>query len=131
MMLGLLCLLIIVYLVMAVGAKRQARVIIAERLRDLSMDVTEWRENYKTLRKNTDSDSLAKARMLARIIQYDPEILKNDARLKELASVLNETAVPNRLIAVPFGNHMLEMAEGGMLCNAYLETTLRWFEEYR
>ena len=49
----------------------------------------------------------------------------------ELASVLNEAAVPNRLIAVPFGNHMLEMAEGGMLCNAYLETTLRWFEEYR
>ncbi len=89
MMLGLLSLLTIVSLVMAVGAKRQARTIIAERLRDLSMDVTEWRENYKKLRENTDSDSLAKARMLARIIQYDPEILKNDARLKELASVLN------------------------------------------
>ena len=93
MMLSLLCLLIIVYLVTAVGAKRQARVIIAERLRDLSMDVTEWRENYKTLRKNTDSGSLAKTRMLARIIQYDPEILKNDARLKELASVLNVDSI--------------------------------------
>jgi len=89
MMLGLLSLLIIVYLVMAVGAKRQARVIIVERLRDLSMDVTEWRDNYKKLRENTDSDSLAKARMLARIVQYDPAILKNDARLKEVASVLN------------------------------------------
>ena len=89
MMLGLLSLLIIVYLVMAVGAKRQARVIIVERLRDLSLDVTEWRDNYKKLRENTDSDSLAKARMLARIVQYDPAILKNDARLKEVASVLN------------------------------------------
>ena len=89
MTLGLLFLLIIVYLVMAVGAKRQARVTIAERLRDLSIDVTEWRDNYKKLRENTDSDSLAKARMLARIVQYDPAILKNDARLKEVASVLN------------------------------------------
>lgn len=93
MMLSLLSLLIIVYLVMAAGAKRQARTIIAGRLRDLSLDVSEWRETYKMLRKNTDSDSLAKARMLARIIQYDPEILKNDARLKELASALNVDSI--------------------------------------
>ncbi|MBP5586031.1 MAG: SpoIIE family protein phosphatase [Lentisphaeria bacterium] len=89
MTLGLLSLLIVVFLVMTVGAKRLARVTITERLRDLSMDVTEWRSNYKKIRENTDSSSLAKARMLARIIQYDPEILKNDARLKELADVLN------------------------------------------
>ena len=78
---------------MAVAAKRQARVIIADRLRDLSMDVTEWRDNYKKLRDNTDSGSLAKTRMLARIIQYDPAILKNDARLKELAAVLNVDSI--------------------------------------
>ena len=89
MALGLLSLLVIVNMTMSVGAKRQARTIIAERLRDLSMDVTEWRENYKKIRENTDSGSIAKARMLARIIQYEPDILKNDARLKELASVLN------------------------------------------
>ena len=93
MSLGLLSLLIIVYLVMAVGAKRQARVIISERLRDLSMDVNEWRDNYKKMRANTDSSSLAKTRMLARIIQYDPAILKNDARLKEIASVLNVDSI--------------------------------------
>ena len=89
MTLGLLSLLIVVFLVMTVGAKRLAGETITERLRDLSMDVTEWRSNYKKLRENTDSSSLAKTRMLARIIQYDPGILKNDARLKELASVLN------------------------------------------
>lgn len=49
----------------------------------------------------------------------------------ELAELLSRQRVPCRLIAVPFGNHMLEMAEGGMLCNAYLETTMRWFDIYR
>ncbi len=93
MSLGLLSLLIVVFFVMTVGAKRLARETIMERLRDLSMDVTEWRENYKMLRKNTDSGSLAKTRMLARTIQYDPEILKNDARLKELAEALNVDSI--------------------------------------
>ncbi len=93
MMLGLLSLLIIVYLVMAVAAKRQAHMIIADRLRDLTMDVTEWRDNYKLLRENMDSSSLAKTRMLARIIQYDPGILKNDGHLKELAAVLNVDSI--------------------------------------
>ena len=45
MLLGLLSLLVIVNFVMAIGAKRQARTIISERLRDLSMDVTEWRNS--------------------------------------------------------------------------------------
>ena len=93
MMLGLLSLLVIVNLVMAIGAKRQARTIIGARLRDLSMDVTEWRESFKKLRENTDSGSLAKARMLARIIQYDPAILKNDAHLKEIAATLNVDSI--------------------------------------
>ena len=89
MALGLLSLMVVVGLVMTVGAKRQARTIIAERLRDLSMDVTEWRNSYRRTRETTDAAALAKTRMLARVIQYDPEILKNDTRLKELASVLN------------------------------------------
>ena len=85
MTLGLLSLLIIVFLVMAVGAKRQARTIISERLRDLSLDVTEWRNNYQKIRETTDSGALAKTRMLARMIQYDPDILKSNTRIKELA----------------------------------------------
>ena len=93
MTLGLLSLLIIVNLVMTIGAKRQARTIIGERLRDLSLDVTEWRESFQTLRKNNDSGSLAKTRMLARIIQYDPGILKNDAHLKEIAAALNVDSI--------------------------------------
>ena len=93
MTLGLLFLMAVVYLVTAIGAKRQARVIIADRLQDLRKEVTEWRDNYKRLRENTDSGSLAKTRMLARIIQYDPAILKNDAHLKELAAVLNVDSI--------------------------------------
>lgn len=93
MTLGLLFLMAVVYLVTAIGAKRQARVIIADRLQDLSKEVTEWRDNYKRLRENKDSGSLAKTRMLARIIQYDPGILKNDAHLKELAAVLNVDSI--------------------------------------
>lgn len=93
MTLGLLSLLLIVNLVMAIGAKRQARVIIGERLRDLSLDVTEWRENFRKLRENTDSGSLAKTRMLARLIQYDPALLKNEKHLKELATALSVDSI--------------------------------------
>ena len=93
MTLGLLSLLLIVCLVMAFAAKHQARVIIGERLLDLSREVTEWRDNYKQLRENMDSGSLAKTRMLARIIQYDPAILKNETRLKELAAALNVDSI--------------------------------------
>ena len=89
MALGLLFLMVVVGVVMTVGAKRQARTIITERLRDLSLDVTEWRESSKRFREGTNAAALAKVRMLARVIQYDPELLKNDARLKELASALN------------------------------------------
>ena len=49
----------------------------------------------------------------------------------ELAETLSRQRVPNRLMAVPFGNHMLEMAEGGMLCNAWLQSTLDFFSRYR
>ena len=93
MTLGLLFLLIIVFLVTAVGAKRQARTIISANLKDLSKEVTERRYGYKLLRQNMDSSSITKARMLARIIQYDPDILKNDARLKELAVALNVDSI--------------------------------------
>ena len=93
MTLGLLSLLIIVYLVTAIGAKRQARVVISACLKDLRKEVTEKLDTYKQFRDNTDSGSLAKTRMLARIIQYDPDILKNDVHLKELASALNVDSI--------------------------------------
>ena len=49
----------------------------------------------------------------------------------ELAETLSRQRVPCRMIAVPFGNHMLEMADGGMLCNAWLQSTLDFFSRYR
>ena len=87
MTLGLLSLLIIVYMVTAIGAKRQARTVISACLKDLRKEVTEKLDTYKQFRDNTDSGSLAKTRMLARIIQYAPDILKNDAHRKELEKV--------------------------------------------
>ena len=89
MTLGFLCMLFFVFVVTTIAAKRQARNIISSRLRDLSLDVTEWRESFRKFRSTTDSGALAKVRMLARMIQYDPAILKNDSRLKELAAALN------------------------------------------
>lgn len=35
------------------------------------------------------------------------------------------------LVAVPFGNHMYEMVDGGFGSSAYIEGSLRWFEEHR
>ena len=81
MTLGFLFMLAFVFLVTTVAAKRQARTIISDRLRDLSLDVTEWRESYRKLRATTDSGALAKVRMLARMIEYDPDILKDNSRL--------------------------------------------------
>ena len=93
MTVGLLSLLLIVNMVMLVGAKRQARTIISDRLRDLSVDVTEWRESYRQLRATTDSGALAKVRMLARMIEYDPDILKSNSRIKELAEALQVDSI--------------------------------------
>jgi len=93
MTLGLMSLLVFVGLVMSIGAKRQARTIIGERLRDLNVDVTEWRDGYRRLRDVTGAGALAKTRMLARMIQYDPEILKSSVRLKELAAALDVDSI--------------------------------------
>ena len=93
MTLGFLCMLSFVFVVTTFAAKRQARNVISARLRDLSLDVTEWRNNYQTIRKTTDSGALAKTRMLARMIQYDPDILKSNTRIKELAQALNVDSI--------------------------------------
>lgn len=93
MTLGFFFMLAFVFLVTTVAAKRQARTIISDRLRDLSLDVTEWRESYRQLRATTDSGALAKVRMLARMIEYDPDILKGNSRLKELAEALQVDSI--------------------------------------
>jgi len=89
MTLGLLFLLIFLWIVMTVGTKRQARTIISDRLRDLNIDVTEWRESSRRLQEINNAGALVKVRMLARAIQYDPEILKSNVRLAELAEALS------------------------------------------
>jgi hypothetical protein len=37
--------------------------------------------------------------------------------------------LPVWTVAIPYGNHMYDMVEGGFGCSAYLEGSLRWFEE--
>ena len=49
----------------------------------------------------------------------------------ELADAMVKAGVDCQLIIIPFGNHMFEMADGGMGCNAYLETSFKWFEAHR
>ena len=90
---GFLVLFVCVYLVMTIGAMRQARAVIAARLHDLSLDVVSWREGFDQMRATTNSGALAKTRMLARIIQYDPSVLKNPESLKELAKALEVDSI--------------------------------------
>ena len=90
---GFVVMFICVSLIMSVGAKRQARAVIADRLRDLSLDVTSWREGNEQMRAATNSGALAKTRMLARIIQYEPGILERTDSLKELAKALEVDSI--------------------------------------
>ena len=89
MTLGLLSLLIFVWIVMTVGAKRQARAVIEGRLNDLSKNVKRGSTDSEQYQKINNSSALVKARMLALVIQYDPEILNSPDRLKEMARTLN------------------------------------------
>lgn len=93
MTVGFLVLFVSVFLVMTIGAQRQARTVIASRLHDLSQDVVSWREGFDQMRATTNSGALAKTRMLARIIQYDPNVLKNTESLKELATALEVDSI--------------------------------------
>ena len=93
MTVGFLVLFVCVFLVMTIGAQRQARAVIAARLHDLSLDVVSWREGFDQMRATTNSGALAKTRMLARIIQYEPSVLKNPESLKELAKALEVDSI--------------------------------------
>ena len=90
---GFLLLFVCVFLVMTIGAQRQARDVIAARLHDLSMDVVSWREGFDQMRATTNSGALAKTRMLARIIAYDPGVLERPESLKELATALEVDSI--------------------------------------
>ncbi len=48
----------------------------------------------------------------------------------ELAAALEENGNTVRVFEIPYGNHMYDMADGGMGSSAYLEGTFRFFEEY-
>jgi acetyl esterase/lipase len=51
--------------------------------------------------------------------------------MAQLARKLGEMDLPVWTVAIPYGNHMYDMVEGGFGCRAYLEGSLRWFEENR
>ena len=48
-----------------------------------------------------------------------------------LHGVLNAAGIPNECVVVPYGNHLMDMVDGSMLNRAYLELSLRWFEQYK
>ena len=49
----------------------------------------------------------------------------------QLARRLGEMDLQVWTVPIPYGNHMYDMVEGGFGCSAYLEGSLRWFEEHR
>jgi len=49
----------------------------------------------------------------------------------ELAELLLSQGYDVQLVRIPYANHMYDMAEGGMGCNAYLESSLDWFDAHR
>ena len=49
----------------------------------------------------------------------------------QLARALGERDLDIWTVAIPYGNHMYDMVEGGFGCSAYLEGSLKWFEEHR
>lgn len=48
-----------------------------------------------------------------------------------LVRTLSNWDMPVWSVAIPYGNHMYDMVEGGFGSSAYLEASLRWFEEHR
>ena len=49
----------------------------------------------------------------------------------QLGRTLDEMDLQVWTVPIPYGNHMYDMVEGGFGCSAYLEGSLRWFEEHR
>ena len=47
-----------------------------------------------------------------------------------LNDALQAAGIPVQTVTVPYGNHMFDMADGNMMNYAYLELSLRWFEQY-
>lgn len=48
----------------------------------------------------------------------------------DLSEKLEKEGINNQIIKVPFGNHIFDMVEGGMLSNAFIDITMKWFEQY-
>ena len=47
-----------------------------------------------------------------------------------LHGALDAAGIPNECIVVSYGNHLMDMVDGSMLNRAYLELSLRWFEQF-
>ena len=48
----------------------------------------------------------------------------------ELRDALEAAGITSQMIVVPYGNHMFDIADGNMMNCAYLELSMRWFEQY-
>ena len=48
----------------------------------------------------------------------------------ELDEALEAAGIKHRTVIAPFANHIFDMVDGNMLNCAYLELSLRWFEQF-
>ena len=49
----------------------------------------------------------------------------------ELDAALEQAGIAHQTVVVPYGNHIFDLVDGNMTNCAYLELSLRWFEQYQ
>ena len=48
----------------------------------------------------------------------------------ELDAALEKAGISHQTVTIPYANHGFDAVDGNMTCNAYLDLSLRWFEQY-
>lgn len=48
----------------------------------------------------------------------------------ELDAALEQAGIPHQTVTIPYANHGFDAVDGNMSTNAYLDLSLRWFEQY-
>ena len=87
-------------------------------------------EDPEIYRSVTPVNFLTKDAPAVNILVGSTDTLVPPGPTYELAQAMNGIGAECQVITIPRGNHMFEMADGGMGCNAYLQTSLRWFEQH-
>ena len=48
-----------------------------------------------------------------------------------LNDALDSAGIPHQTVVIPYANHIFDMVDGNMLNQAYLELSLRWFDQFK